>query len=289
MAVTFGSLSTTRTDYKTVTATCGSISLTVNVVVYELTGSLVPIDNFQQRNQTKYGLREIVDLYFITNPSGISSTQVGGLQWQKSGVGTLAGGGYVGSDTYDAGYKAGDVSLKLVVLSGPCVNQCITSNRTVVAPTGTRMTRADDINRHVNNTASVGLHLYYWLDPAYVSFSRLDFWEGAGPDYGRFGIFSGEGDHKVSHFNKVNKPSNATEGSRVNNYDWASVSNAPPFGDGGWTWDIPAQYVDESGTRQSFGSVKTQTGQVWVNGNATMTKGGASGSAAAADPSTPWP
>lgn len=48
--VTFNTLSTSRTDTKTVIATCGTSSQTANVVVFDLTPTLTPVDNFTGRD-----------------------------------------------------------------------------------------------------------------------------------------------------------------------------------------------------------------------------------------------
>jgi hypothetical protein len=85
-SVALNSVSSSTSDYKTVTAECGN-TVTVNVLVYDLTGNLVPEDNFSGRSQTDYGLEELVGLSYTTSPSGISGLPV---QWTiESGVGTL--------------------------------------------------------------------------------------------------------------------------------------------------------------------------------------------------------
>jgi len=50
---------------------------------------------------------------------------------------------------------------------------------------------------------------------------------------------------------------------------------------------MPTQYIDETGTRHTFGGSPDQTPTMQSNGYTTMSKGGQSGSAAASDPTSP--
>ncbi|MFH1969662.1 MAG: hypothetical protein ABIJ53_05025, partial [Verrucomicrobiota bacterium] len=176
-AVAFNTSSTTLTDYKTVTATCGNTKM-ANIVVYELAGTLTPDDNFASRSQSKYGLEEQIELAFTTDPAGITAGQAGGLEWTKnSGVGAVNSAGNDGTAAYDAKHVAGNVTFRLTIKAGPCKDQFKSYDRTVVAPTGTRMTRVTANVKHNQGTASAGIALYYWLDPTEVSFKKLTFGE----------------------------------------------------------------------------------------------------------------
>src|SRR5689334_21198100 len=79
---TFGSLSTTDTDYRSVTAQCGSSSSSINVVVYDILPSVTPADNFAGRDLTAFGVCEILNLSTTILPDGVTEYEVGGLQWQ---------------------------------------------------------------------------------------------------------------------------------------------------------------------------------------------------------------
>lgn len=289
--VTFNALSTTLTDFKTVTATCGNVSsaITANLVVYDLTGTLTPVDPFTGRSQTKYGLEEIVNLAFTTDPAGLTAAQAGGLEWTKhSGVGAVSSAGNDGTADYDAEETAGAVTFRLTIKSGPSKDQFKSNDRTVIAPTGTRMTRTTGNVWHTINTASAGIQLHYWLNPTTVSFNNLEFGEGSAPTTGAAGILVGHAAHAQNFFGAING-GNATTGCRVNSPDHASIQVTPwNAGNGEMTWNIPTEYIDDTGNRHSFGTNQNHHSQVWVNGNATQTKSGHSGSAAATDPTSGW-
>jgi len=100
--VKFPTVSSSTTDYKTVTATCGN-TITANVIVFDFEGQLTPDDPFYGRNWEKYGLEETVGLSCTLTPSGLTATQVGGLKWTKSsGVGDVSNNGNDGGGKYDA-------------------------------------------------------------------------------------------------------------------------------------------------------------------------------------------
>jgi hypothetical protein len=164
-AVTFNTVSTSATDFKTVTAECGNTK-TVNVIVYDLTGVHIPQDNFTGRSYTKYGVAEVANLSFTVSPTGVTALQMGGLMWCKiAGVGIVDNTGFRGTGTYTASATASNVTLRVVVLSGPSKNRCVDMAFTVVAPSGTRMTRASTNVWHIHGFASAGIALYYWLEP----------------------------------------------------------------------------------------------------------------------------
>lgn len=286
-SVTFNLLSSSTSDYKTVTAECGN-TVTVNVIVFDFTGTLTPDDNFAGRSQTQYGLEETVALAFTTSPTGISASQAGGLEWTKhSGVGALSNAGDDGTADYDAKETVGNVKFRLTIKSGPSKGRYKQYDRTVIAPSGTRMTRTTSNVWHINNTASAGIQLYYWLDPKEVSFRNLTFGEDSCPATPAWGVCSTIGGHAQNTFGAI-LDGNSSTGCRVSlpDHAWCKVTpwNA---GDGGWTWNIPTQYIDDTSTRNTFGA-QSQVSRVWANGNATQSKGGHSGSAAAADPTSGW-
>lgn len=289
--VGFHTLSSSTDDYKTVTATCGN-TVTVNVIVYDYQGTLDPKDDFNGRSQSCYGLEEKVDLGWDITPCGLTPIEINGLTWYLlDGVGYLDADPWYGTGVYDAGESVGDVTLVLVVMSGPSAGVGFFNpyNRTVIAPSGTRMTRVDpDFVWHEFNTASAGIKLHYWLDPTNVSFRYLTFGEGSCPPTPAWGVCSEKGSHSQNYFGAI-LGGHITNGCRVIAEDrpWCRVVpwNA---GDGGWTWNIPTQYIDDTSTRHTFGGTQNHVSQVWANGNATQSKAGHSGSAKASDPDSPW-
>jgi len=285
-SVTFNALSASTSDYKTVTAECGN-TVTVNVVVFDFTGTFTPADNFSGRSQSQYGLEEIVALAFTTSPTGISASQAGGLEWTKhSGVGAVSNAGSDGTADYDAKETAGGVTFRLTIKSGPSKGRYKSYSKTVVAPSGTRLTRVNpNTVWHEQGAASAGIKLYYWLDPKEVSFSELTFGEGSCPATNKSGCWLGMHAHPQNTFGAISG-GNITSGCRVSapDYAWARIYS---WGSGGaFTWSIPSQYIDDTATRNTFGANQVQVHTTQANGDATQAKGGQSGSAALNDPTS---
>ncbi len=93
------------------------------------------------------GLEEIATLNFHTSSSGILAYMVGGLEWTKnSGVGTISNTGDDGTADYDSGATAGPVNFRLTIKSGPSANNYIYYSKSIIAPTGTNMTRVNPNN-----------------------------------------------------------------------------------------------------------------------------------------------
>jgi hypothetical protein len=250
--------------------------VTVNVIVYDFQGTLVPDDNFTGRSQTDYGLEEIIVLGCNITPGGLTASQVGGLRWSEGlGKGSLSNITNNGTANYDASAYPGTANLYLTVQSGPSREYFKNYIRIIVEPSGTRMTRVNPNNVwHIQWTASAGIKLYYWLDPTNVSFKYLTFGEGSCPATSAWGIFSTQGPHPQNTFGEI-MGGNIVMGCRVSGEDHAWVQVIPwDAGDGGFVWSIPTQYIDDTGTRNTFGSTQNHVPQVWSNGNATQSKGG---------------
>lgn len=79
-SVTFNTASSSTSDFKTVIATAGN-SMTVNAIVYELTGTFTPEIVFTGRSLTRFGIEENITLGFTATPS-LTASQIGGLQWR---------------------------------------------------------------------------------------------------------------------------------------------------------------------------------------------------------------
>lgn len=295
VSVAFSTLSSTYTgnppDYKTVKAQNGN-SATANVIVYDFEGNLTPQDNFAGRSTEHYGIAELVNLGYSTDPAGIPAYLLGGLEWTiADGVGLLSNVNIsLGTATYNARYSAGQTSLRITVNSGPSKDDTDLYTREVILPSETRMTRVDGTVWHIQGRASAGLALYYWLDPKDVSFSNLTFGEGSCPATDATGIYlnPSPGDHPENTFGPI-IGGNISTGCRVlyNDHAW---TNYAEWGDGGtFTWNIPSQYIDNMGVRHTFGSGQVHNPTIEPNGTTTMRKGGHSGTAAVNDPSVGWP
>ena len=291
--VTFNTLSSSLSDYKTVTATCCN-TITANIVVFDFEGVFKPKDDFDGRHTMYYGIEEEVELDFETDPWSVTAGQAGGLEWTKgsdSQPGTVSNVNIdYGTADYDAEETDGTVWLKLKIKSGPSKDEWEGYQKDVILPTGTRMTRVNpNTVWHIHGSASAGIALYYWLDPKYVSFKYLTFGEDSCPATGATGIYITvpPGNHPQ------NGPvgilgGNSTTGCRVEPEDHAGSGRNPWAPGGTYTWSIPTQYIDDTSTRNAFGSNQNQIPVLEANGDATMNKGGQSGSAALNDPTSGW-
>jgi hypothetical protein len=284
--VTFNALSSDLTDYKTVTAECGN-SKTANVVVYNLTGSLTPEDDFQGRSVTDYGVEELIDLSSGTNPSGIP------VNWKwiiASGVGSLDPEGAANTQ-YDAMHVPGSLTLKLEVISGPSKGLGPSFPRSIVAPSGTRMYKLNSNVWHRYLKASAGFELLCYLDPTNVSFTRIKFREDAcsptnvsdffsecepisdGPSYTN--SYPGGNpvrNHPQGDWIGIGFPS-SSDGCVVMVPDKTGWATAGPFGPGGgYTWEIPTHYQDNQSNFHTFGSGHVQSVTLSQYGDTTVTK-----------------
>lgn len=296
-AVTFNTISTSTTDYKTVTAECGNTE-TVNVVVFEFDGTFTPDDPFTGRSLDRWGLEEEVTLEFTTSPTGITATQAGGLEWTWAGVGDLTNRGTDGTADYDAEHLQGGVTFRLEVVAGASAGNSEFYWHDVIKPTGTRMTRVNPGTVwHINGFASAGIKLYYWLDPTDVSFSNLTFGEGSCPATSVSGFYltfwpwnsypNGSpmpGHTRTATFVAISG-GNSTTGCQVVGSDSSSTGAANPYAAGSFTYVIPSEYKDDASGPHPLGS-QTKVGSFAANGDATNTKGGQSGSAALNDPTS---
>jgi len=190
--------------------------------------------------------------------------------------------------------------LYLTIQSGPSKGWYKAYGKTVIVPSGTRMTRVNPNHvYHKQYAASVGIRLYYWLDPTEVSFKYLAFAEGSCPSSNVSGFYltcepwnsypngTQMRPHEEVLFGAILGGDIGT-GCRVYGVDRASTGDANPWDAGSFTWVIPSEYIDGTGSHHSFGS-QTQVGTYDENGYATVTKGAAEpGSAASIDPDSPW-
>ena len=77
---TFGTLSTSISNFKTAVASCGTSSMTVNAVVYKCDLTMVPDDNFEGRSQSEFGIGEVIYVTNSITPSDLSMAAAG-LSW----------------------------------------------------------------------------------------------------------------------------------------------------------------------------------------------------------------
>jgi hypothetical protein len=178
-SVTFNTLSTSTSDYKTVTAECGN-TVTVNVIVYDFEGVLSPAEKFDGRSLTSFGIAEDLELESEIDPTGVTPAQVGGLRWSYYGDnGTLSN---VDASSGTADYRIGTFPcsvfyLVLTVDSGPSSDSfklCVGSK---VFPSGSVVQKSECL-WHNENSFSIGLLTDFYLSPKNVSFANIQFKEG---------------------------------------------------------------------------------------------------------------
>jgi hypothetical protein len=290
--VTFNTVSSSTSDYKTVTASSGN-TITVNVVVYDLIGVLTPEDNFNGRSLIRFGLEERIALSYTVSPA-VTTTQIGGLQWKiLSGGGTVAAttGGAV---TYTAPEFAGAVILNLEIQAGPSKGGGPSENIVIVAPSGAYMTKVAGTDlKHVYNSWSVGFLGNIYLLPKDVSFKNLYFYEGAtlGVGSGWLSNFNNY-PHPQSTFSRPIISGNILTGCQVYAEDDAYsgvkfATNTDPYANGVWYWDIPWYYLTSSNTAVNFTTAR-QNHTSDPNGTAVITKGGVSFRRIPSDPSSDY-
>lgn len=290
--VTFNSLSVSKTDYKTVAVECGN-TVSVNVVCYDLIGTLTPDDNFPQRSQTKYGIAETVDLGVIIDPGGVIGSEAGNLRWRlHSGGGTMSGVTNSGTADYEAGATPGEVELKLEIQSGPSKWLGPYYSRTIVAPDGGYMKRDPGTGlKHTINTWSCGWMGESYLLPKDVSFTNIQTREGSctGTGTGWLSVLNNE-PHPAGDWNDVGD-GNRANGCMDESVDevWSGeIAPQPNYGVGDFNWPIPWQYRVGAGAPVTFGSTMNHHATSDATGKCVMEKGTVSESRVPADPTSTY-
>lgn len=277
-SVTFNTVSSSTTDYKTVIAkaSANGSPKTVNVIVYELTGTLTPVDNFQGRSLIKFGLEEIVNLSFTANPS-ITATQASGLRWTiGNGTGQLPQQDD-GIGTYTAPESAESSTLKLSVLNGPSKNQSITVDITILAPSNGYLVKTSNIE-HTFGDFGGAFQGRIYFEPRDVSFSRIGFREGTttGVATGYLLRYLNGYIHTATPVTVPIGQCSIADGCRILGTDTirTRLSPAPtPYSNGTFNWAIPWNYYTTSSS-VSF-TIANHNCSADAFGNAGLQKKGA--------------
>lgn len=222
------------------------------VTVATFTGVLTANDNFAGRSTTNFGIAEVINLSFSTNPSGATAASFGGLQWTiVSGGGTITSG-TDGTGTYTAPSVPATVVLRLAVASGSSVGNGSNYQIAIVSPSGAHMAKDSNL-RHTTGFAGVGFKGDIFLEPANVSFAGMFFSEGS-----TFAVASGF----YAQFNNLQHPDgvlasvgscNLTSGCIVIGQDRVDTGDlGPPFSVGDFLWQIPWQYSVGTGRMTQF-------------------------------------
>lgn len=248
ISISFSTLSSNTSDFKTVIATSGSSSAVVNVIVFSLTGTLNPQAFFTGRSNDRYGLKEAVNLGFIASPA-VSSQQMGSLNWSISeGQGSVTNNTNLnGAGVFNASDQSGEVKLFLRIENGPSKGLgFLTDTLTVVAPSGAYIVKNGEVPvLHCQNYSSAGFQGFVYLTPKDVSFENLFFKEGHGIIQAPPGFYHNQHglDHDPTDVGlQISTPSDASTGSLAF-YDTIYTLNwTGPFSSGTLSWPIEWKY-----------------------------------------------
>jgi len=278
VSVTFNTASTSLSDAKTVIASTAN-SVTVNVIVYELTGKLTPRDDFTGRSTTDFGVGEIIDLSFTATPA-VTAAQAGGLLWKQTvGHGTLTAA-TDGTGVYTAASSPESATLKLEVQNGPSKTQGPTKTISIVAPNGAYQVQAPGTGiKHVQGTCSVGFQARTYLEPRDVSFINIEAREGTTTATATGWLAGSNGAvHTTGNWMPI-AGCTASTGCVIQAID--SIYNEYPmryggtrWGIGEFRWNIPREWRSGTGTATPYTTL-LHLFQSDGAGGATISKGGA--------------
>ena len=263
--ITFTTLSTSTTDYKTVSVECGK-TVTVNVIVYNFVANCVPNDNFINRSYVHFGVCEHFDLYCNILPSGLTAEQVGKLSWNKDVYSQYATFISRNENTGNGEFKASNIAntdyIWCEVQSGPSAGVYQDFTLPVIQPDGGYCYIDPSSNiYHEHNYYSIGIATYMFLTPTDVSFAWIGFKECSCNPTSCTGWFaSSPHDFSNEAHNEWNVPvpvgwGDKNWGSRIiMEYYWpydphdyaqfAYISTCLPYSDGYFKWNIPWKYYD---------------------------------------------
>jgi len=279
--VIFNTLSSTLSDYKTVTATCGN-TVTANIVVFDFEGVFTPDDDFEDRSISDYGLEETVALTFTTDPTGVTAAQAGGLEWTLDGVGELTNAGNDGTANYDAKETEGNPWFTLAIKSGPSKYDFKSYNKGVIPPSVGYFYSAYTPPHiwHKQGYASVGFEGIIYIGPKHVSFSNIWFKEGE-DDADLVGFYEEKYPNGKTHpadtIGKDVGGGNIDYGCLVAGLDKVSTGPFdgvdPEFSSGSLTWLIPWMYsITMTGDGIEFGDSATHIATINGTGRTTIEK-----------------
>ncbi|HXM47985.1 MAG TPA: hypothetical protein VN956_08950 [Pyrinomonadaceae bacterium] len=294
-SVTFNTASSSTNDFKTVTASAGN-AVTANIIVIELTGNLAPDDPFSGRSLTDFGIHERITLSASISPSGISVSQLGGLQWVQDAGNGIISAGSDGTGTYNVSDAPGSATLKLKMLNGPSQDSGPVNNLNIVAPSDGSVQKFSGV-RHFQNWWSCGYLGDIFISPTNVSFANLYFGEEN---------VSANGTGWLSFTSGIAHCQNGCLGLRIGFGNITSGARVISDGDqifsgkyrdtehgsyatGNESWTIPWDYsiTGNAGTWHSMTTVQQQATST-STGKCTITKKGVSVSRELGDLDSEW-
>ncbi len=259
--------------------------MTVNVIVYDLTGTFAPENNFTGRSLEHFGIEEVITLGFTPTPS-VTVSQAGGLRWRIVTTGTGNGSLTANDDgggTYNAPDTAKAITLAIQVLNGPSQGLEKSVNITIVEPTGGTISQTLGSSiKHTTNSWSCGFLGDIRLTPTNVSFFNQLFMELVAQPVSSGWLQGFPPDHpasatavRVTSTNTVNQSDQIFSGVKFG-----------PYGEGSWHWDIPWRMItNDSGRQFTFATMRQQSTSD-TNGTCVISKGGLSRSRVPSDPTS---
>ncbi len=298
ISATLNNISSSVSSPGTITATCGGTA-TGSAVVYDLTPQVTPTDtSVPNHSSTLIGVGEIVNVSYSTNPTGVTSGEIGNLNLVSSAGGTFTAGtgNSEGTGTYTAGATGGGVTFTLSITSGISSGASRTVSRVIIAPTLGYLILSDGRTFHGQNLISVGIYAYYAVNPNNVSLQYVELRETDVPASAS-GLLSNL--NGIYHYTGTTSPDTDTPWYQLNfdagNHEWdsnpefdqagfkhvitqADITNYPPNGYGAGTvaWQIPwnFQVTDTGVPNSALINDVLQQGTTDSSGNATISKGG---------------
>ncbi len=282
---------------------CGTAGICSDGACAEFTGVLIPVDNFSGRNQTMFGVGEVVNLTYLASAT---AADYGGLQWTLQGPGTISQTGS-GNGVYTAPPIATvgtNVVLRLEIMSGPLQGQGKDYPITVTPPTGAYLKQSIGTTiRHTMGLVGVAFQGRPYILPKEVSFSNASWGEGSnvGVATGFYARSCAKVPFPCHSLNGAIHPvrplfrvlgcniTNGCQAEAVDTVDSGDDSPNPvppfpsPFTIGDFTWSLPWQYAVGTSGRTTFATAIHHQ-SVDVNGTATIEKMGLSFSRAINDP-----
>jgi len=275
-SVTFNSVSSSTTNYKIVTVTCGN-TLTANVIVFDLSAVLTPADNFDGRSLSDFGVGETIELSFTTTPS-VTAAQAGGLEWVVMTQGGELTDNGDGTGSFDVPDAVGSFTLALQIKGGASKGATKQQSAGIVAPTGAYQTLVPGYTiYHRNGAWSIGHLDYTYPTPKNVSFLNIVTREAGGTATAT-GVLSGL--NGASHPNWPSMKTsncNAQMGCQASTDTIHLTDQVCPCGPGQVTWPIARLYKrakDLDSSYKPFATL-TFTDSSDLAGTAVSAKGGA--------------
>ncbi len=240
---TFGALSSSVSDLKTVTARCGTSTKSLNAVVLKVELESTPDDDFLGRSLSEYGIGEVNYITNVIRPSGLTMNAVG-VSWGTNGFPSSTP--FVPSSPVAVlrAWIPGNYPVDLVhrnrasVLTSKNFAYILPEAAEYVFLTAPQAHGGLGINvgplpLHFPNTLTAVQGFEVWVKPATVSWENIQFYEGYA-ECDRIGMLAANGISETYAHPELGPFSIsrgiANKGCKVNLVDAAGLwmTNSPP-------------------------------------------------------------